>query len=199
MQEPKSNWTSSSLLQMSRKVAYLGKALCLLDADSCTVPPKVQSRKRNRNEIKPLSGLDVGALLGNKNKKVRISRENPIPEFRQALDFTDSVDACKDAVNQLGAVIENQIRDSFGDIAYSRAVEELGVMRDEMIEIDEPGIYNDYIRSMKVKLLGEKLGGERREMWYEIRKSRLGLIDKKVSESSNVDEKEAMRFLTSKS
>ena len=164
------------------------------------VPPKVQSRKRNRNEIKPLSGLDVGALLGhNKSKKIKITRENPIPEFRQALDPAESEEAIRDAVKQLSVIIEAQIKDSFGDIAYGKAVEELSVMRSEMVEMEEPGLYNEFIRSLKGKLLGEELGGDRREMWYEIRKNKLGLIEKKISNESSVDEDEAKAFLSSRS
>lgn len=164
------------------------------------VSPKVQSRKRNRNEIKPLSGLDVGALLGNnKSKKTKITRENPIPEFRQALDPAESEEAVRDAVKQLSVIIEAQIKDSFGDIAYGKAVEELSVMRSEMIEMEEPGLYNEFIRTLKGKLLGEELGGDRREMWHEIRKSKLGLIEKKISNESGVDEDEAKAFLSSKS
>lgn len=164
------------------------------------VPPKVQSRKRNRNEIKPLSGLDVGALLGNnKPKKIKITRENPIPEFRQALDNVDSEDGVRDVAKQLSTIIEAQITDSFGDIAYGKALEEMSVMRSEMVDIEEPGAYNEFIRSLKGKLLGEELGGDRREMWYEIRKNKLGLIDKKTSDKSSVDEDEAKAFLSSKS
>lgn len=169
-------------------------------ADVKKVPPKVQSRKRNRNEIKPLSGLDVGALLGNnKSKKIKITRENPIPEFRQALDTTESEDEVRDAVKQLSTIIEAQIKDSFGDIAYGKAVEELDLMRNEMIDMEEPGLYNEFIKTLKGKLLGEELGGDRREMWYEIRKNKLGLIEKKSSDKSNVDEDEAKAFLSSRS
>ena len=169
-------------------------------ADVKKVPPKAQSRKRNRNEIKPLSGLDVGALLGNnKPKKIKITRENPIPEFRQALDAAESVDALRDAVKQLSTIIETQIRDSFGDIAYGKAVEELSTMRSEMIEMEEPEAYNEFIRTLKGKLLGEELDGDRRDMWFEIRRNKLGLIEKKMSDKSSVDEDEAKAFLSFRS
>lgn len=169
-------------------------------ADVKKVPPKVRSRKRNRNEIKPLSGLDVGALLGaHKPKKTRISRENPIPEFKQALDSTESEESIFDAVAQFAAIIEAQIRDSFGDIAYERVVEELGVMRDEMVEMEEPEAYNGFVRGLKGKLLGGELGGDRREMWFEIRRNKLGLIERKSSDKSRVDEDEAKAFLSSRS
>lgn len=71
-------------------------------------------------------------------------------------------------------------------------------MREELIDMEEPGAFNDYIRELKRKLLAEELGGDRREMWWEIKKSKLGLIEKKVSESSAVDEEEAKAFLSSK-
>lgn len=163
------------------------------------VPPKAQSRKRTRNEIKPLSGLDVNALLNKdmgkspskKKRTVQITHQNPIPEFRQALDVTTSVAEVHEATRGFGVIIEEQIRDSFGDVNYARAVEELGVMRSEMIDLEEPGVFNDFVRELKQKLLGGELGGERRDMWREVRRARLGLIERKVSGVSDVGEEEA--------
>lgn len=160
------------------------------------VPPKVRSRKRNRNEAKPLSGLDVDSLLGKTTKKPKISRHNAIPEFRQALDKAEDASSIHDAVSQLATIIESQIRDSFSDINYGRATEELSVMRDEMIEIEEPAVYNDFVRDLKRKLLAGELGGDRRDMWEEVRKNRLGLVEKGQSESSEVGEEEAKEFLS---
>ena len=67
-----------------------------------------------------------------------------------------------------------------------------------MIDLEEPAIYNDFIKDLKQKLLTEKLGGDRREMWWEVRKAKLGLIQKSVSEQSNVYEEEAKLFSSSK-
>ena len=67
-----------------------------------------------------------------------------------------------------------------------------------MIDLEEPTIYNDFIKELKQKLLTEKLGGDRREMWWEIRKAKLGLVEKSVSERSDVHEAEAKLFLSSK-
>lgn len=64
-------------------------------------------------------------------------------------------------------------------------------MRDEMIEIEEPAVYDGFVRELKRKLLAGELGGDRREMWEEIRKNRLGLVEKGHSESSEVGEEEA--------
>lgn len=96
----------------------------------------------------------------------------------------------RDAAQQLGVVVETRIRDSFGDIAYPRALEEIGIMREEMIDLEEPDIYNDFAKALKRKLLAEELGGNRKDFWWEFRKSRLGLIDKRASEASKVTEED---------
>ena len=137
-----------------------------------------------------MSGLDVDELLG-RNKKVKISRENAIPDFRQMLDNAEDPNAIQDAANQLSSIIEAQIKDSFGDNGYGPALEELRVLREELTEMEEPGIYNEFITGLRRKLLAEELGGDRREMWWEIRKTRLGLIDKKASPQSDITEEEA--------
>jgi len=138
-----------------------------------------------------MSGLDVSALLGSKPKARRLNPQNAIPEFRQALDASESVEGIRDLARQLCGIIESHITDSFGDLAYPRAIEGLGVLREEMIEMEEPSAYNDLVRGLKTKLLGGALGGDRRDMWYELKKSKLGLITRTASERSSVDEKEA--------
>ncbi|KAI4189820.1 MAG: hypothetical protein L6R41_001186 [Letrouitia leprolyta] len=159
-------------------------------ADVKKVPPKVQGRRRNRNEVKPLSGLNVEALIGGDKKRVKISSHNAIPDFRQIVNTADSIEGMRDAAQQLGVVVETRIRDSFGDIAYPRALEEIGIMREEMIDLEEPDIYNDFAKALKRKLLAEELGGNRKDFWWEFRKSRLGLIDKRASEASKVTEED---------
>jgi hypothetical protein len=91
----------------------------------------------------------------------------------------------------MGAIIEDQIRNSLGDANYDRVVEELGVMKDELVAYEEPGLYNDFLRRLKKKILQNELAGDRRELWWLIRRSNVGLIDKSVSELSNVTEQEA--------
>ncbi|KAL9129992.1 MAG: hypothetical protein Q9217_001714 [Psora testacea] len=167
-------------------------------ADVKKVPPKAKSRKRTRNEVKPLSGLDVGALLGSKHKRVNLSKENAIPEFRQTLDKAESLDMIKDAAKQLSAMIESQIKESFADQGYQSALEKLGVLREEMIEMEEPDVYNDFVRILKKKLLDEELDGDRREMWWLIKKEKLGLIPKSVSSPSTITDDEAKEFWSSK-
>jgi ATP-dependent DNA helicase 2 subunit 2 len=110
----------------------------------------------------------------------------------------EDIENIKDAVTQMSSIVEAQIKDSFGDGNYARAVEELGVMRSELTELEEPVLYNDVVRSLKTKIMAEELGGDRREMWWFIRKNRMGLIDKKMSTVSDVTEDEAKEFMSAK-
>lgn len=132
----------------------------------------------------------MDALL-HKEKRAKITPENAIPEFKQALATTEDVEAVAGVVKQMSAIIEDQIRHSLGDANYDRVVEQLGVMRDELVAYEEPKLYNDFSRQLKDKILKEELGGDRRELWWLIRRSKLGLIDKNMSDQSDVSEEEA--------
>ncbi len=162
------------------------------------VPPKVKGRKRNREVDKPLSGLNVDDLFRQQPKQAKISSENSIPEFKQTLARAEDIEDIKDAVKQMAAIIENQIKNSFGDSNYDRVVEELGVMRSELTELEEPVLYNDVLRGLKKKIMAEELGGDRREMWWSIRRSRLSLIDKRISAVADVTEEEVKEFNAAK-
>lgn len=166
------------------------KCLLQLWLISYIVPPKIKGRKRARDTDKPLSGLDVDDLL-HREKRQKISPENAIPEFKQALSITEDIEAVKDIVKQMSTIIEEQVKHSLGDANYGRVIEGLGTMRDELIEFEEPGLYNDYIRSLKPKLLQEELGGDRKELWWLIRKNGVTLIDNRASDRSDVTEGEA--------
>jgi hypothetical protein len=154
------------------------------------VPPKVKGRKRDRDADKPLSGLDVNELLRGE-KRLRISPENAIPEFKQTLANTADIKVIEDAVKQMCGLVEDQIKDSLGDINYDRAIEGLGTMREELIAFEEPNLYNQFIRRLKQKLLNDELNGDRREMWWLIRRHKLGLIAKIDSEQSDISLQEA--------
>jgi len=181
-------------LQNSTK-HFLDKLVSVADVKK--VPPRTAGRKRFRDQAKPLSGLDVNALLG-QEKRLRVSSDNPIPSFKQMLDTTTDPNGIEDAASQLGTIIETRIAGSFGDNDHGRAVEELGVFREEMIEMEEPGLWNNFIRALKSKLLEGKLGGDRDEMWWEIRKARLGLVEGKIPGEVKVEAEEAKEFLSSR-
>jgi ATP-dependent DNA helicase 2 subunit 2 len=148
------------------------------------VPPR-QKGKRRREPEKPLSGLDVDALLRGEKRKC-VSPDNAIPEFKQALAQTVDVAAIRDISKQMGEIIENLINNSPGALHYANAVACLGVMRDELKELEEPEIYNEFLRQLKPKILEGRLGGERTEMWYRVRVTKLGLLGTDEVESSSV-------------
>lgn len=95
----------------------------------------------------------------------------------------------------MGQIIESHIAHSVGDSGYGRAVAEMRVLRDELVELEEPGIWNAWVRGLKAKVLGGELGGERREVWWLVRREGLGLVDGGGSALSGVGEGEAREFL----
>lgn len=166
--------------------------IILADTVILSVPPRQKGRKRTREFEKPLSGLNVEELLG-REKRAKLSAENAIPEFKQALNTTDSVEDIKNIANQFSVIIQDYIRHSMGDSGYQRAVEAIRVMKEEMLELEEPGVYNDFMRELKKKIIAEELGGERKEMWYKIRVNKLGLIDNRATDLSDVTEEDAKK------
>jgi len=87
-------------------------------ADVKKVPPKVKGRRRFRDAEKPLSGLDVESLFRLEKRGKRIDPANAVPEFKQMLDLADDETVIPDAVRQMTAIVEDQIRNSFGDSRY---------------------------------------------------------------------------------
>jgi ATP-dependent DNA helicase 2 subunit 2 len=164
-------------------------------ADVKKVPPKAKGRgKRQRaDRDKPLSGLDVDELLGNP-KRVKIEPNNLVPSFKQALAASDDMEAIQEAVDDVAKEIRNLISNSVGDNSYGRALEAIRVVREELTELEEPDIYNAFIKSLKEDILGGKLNGNRRDMWWRIKGSKYGLVDSKRSFASTVTEDEARRF-----
>ena len=127
----------------------------------------------------------MDALLGEK-KKEKISSDNAVPEFKRALESSEEVDEIEDAAKQMGVIVRTLITDSFGDNKYERAIECIGVMREELTNLEEPSLYNVFVRDLKKSLLSGALGGDRRDFWFKVRWSGLGLIDQKLSEVSDV-------------
>lgn len=141
------------------------------------VPARVKGRKRYREAEKPLSGLNVDALFKKENRPKTISANNAIPEFRQWLEQTDNTTEIQDAVTQMGTIARKMVTDSYGNQNYARAVETLGVVREELWDLEMATIWNALMRDVKEKLRKGELGGERREWWYQLRSARLGLME----------------------
>ncbi|CAH0049125.1 unnamed protein product [Clonostachys solani] len=154
------------------------------DAIEALIEASDAKGKRRRDAVKPISGLDVDALLG--DDKGTISPENPVPDFKNAIGTTESESEIEDAAKQMGDIIRSLVTESFGDSKYDQAMECIGVMREELINIEEPTFFNSFIRNFKKALLSGTLGGDRRDFWFKIRYGKLGLIDKTQADTSDV-------------
>ncbi|KAI2470434.1 ATP-dependent DNA helicase II subunit 2 [Annulohypoxylon bovei var. microspora] len=167
------------------------------EANVKKVPPKAKSRREKGNKPEPISGLDVDALLNQpQNKRKKIDPENAIPGFKQMVEYASEESEIEDAAKQMGGIIRSLISNSLGDSGYDRAVEDLGVFRDTMIKWEMPALYNSFLRDLKKRLLSGELGGDRRELWWQMKEARatLGLIDQSISDPSNVTPEEAVEF-----
>jgi ATP-dependent DNA helicase 2 subunit 2 len=157
-----------------------------------TVPAKAQGRRGRKEPVKPLSGLDIDALLGEAKRPATISADNAVPEFKQILATAADDATVESAARQMGEIVRKLIRDSFADLFYARAAENLRVMREELIGLEVPGLYNDFLRGLKKSVLSGELDGDRREMWFKyVVGGHLGLITREESEVSEVTTAEA--------
>lgn len=168
------------------------------------VPPKARGKRfgrkgRNGEADKPLSELDVTALLAADPKRStkRLDPQNAIPEFKQLLATSEdeSLTEVKEACTQLQTIISNWVRHSVGDSGYGRAIEALRVMREEVLDYEQPELYNGMLRALKGDVLEGKLGGDRKDFWYQVRVNRLGLIRKSEMGASEVGDEEAREFM----
>lgn len=73
-------------------------------------------------------------------------------------------------------------------------IECLRVLREEMIEFEEPELYDGVLRELKAVLVGEEEGGGDLDLWWKIRAAKLGLVDEHVSEVSEVSKEESGAF-----
>ncbi|KAF2719457.1 SPOC domain-like protein [Polychaeton citri CBS 116435] len=156
------------------------------------VPPKARGKRGRggkRDQDKPLSDLDVDALLAADPKRSasskKISDDNAIPEFKQLLNKATSSEDIIDAIKQLGQIVKGWVDNSVGSSSDDRVIEVLGVMRRSADELDESDAWNEFLRGLKTKLLGGSLGGEKRELFAKLKWKRLGLVDAEDGEQKN--------------
>ncbi|KIV78563.1 hypothetical protein PV11_06207 [Exophiala sideris] len=167
-------------------------------ADVKKVPSKAKGRRRYREAEKPISGLNVQELFS-KEDRHNISPNNAVAEFRQMMREEGDMDRTKNIVQQMSAIIQEHVRTSYGEANYNRVLEELGLLREEMLGLEEPGLYNDVLRQLKKRLVAKELGGDRAKLGYLIRKHKLSLIDNETSEFSDVSPADADAFMIIKS
>ncbi|RMZ78731.1 hypothetical protein DV737_g3787, partial [Chaetothyriales sp. CBS 132003] len=166
------------------------------------VPAKAKGRRKYREMEKPISGLDIETLFrkekghGRGGGHTPISKDNAIPDFKQALAAPETDAAIKAAFEQMSAIVEQWVRSSFGEQNYERAIEGLGVMRSEAVELEMPDLYNGVLSALKDKVLHDQLGGNRRDFWAKARWTKgLGLIDSLETDGvSGVGRDEAVAF-----
>ncbi|KAI1167525.1 Ku70/Ku80 N-terminal alpha/beta domain-containing protein [Nemania serpens] len=160
------------------------------------VPPKAKGRKDKGDRPKPISGLDIDALLKQpENNQAELNPDNAIPKFKQRVGLADNDADVEDAMKQMGAIIRDMVTKSFGDQDYGRAIEHIGVMREAATELEYPDLFNSFMKDFKTRLLSGEFGGDRRELWWHIKHVKLGLIDTNASEHSKVTAEEAAEFL----
>lgn len=112
------------------------------------------------------------------------------------MDTADDEAVFADAAKQMGNVIAQLITDSFGDLNYDRATENMGVFREYMVNFEEPKLYNDFVRHFKNRLLSGEYGDRRNVFWFNhVRKAKLGLIDNTLSDVSKVTPEEAAEVM----
>lgn len=164
------------------------------------VPPKTKGKRWNRKAAPaPLSNLDVAALLaqdpGRKGKGRRLDPKNAIAEFKQVFQAGNEMEEVKDVCKQYANIVIDWIRHSIGDSKYGQAIEGILVMREELVEFEEPDVYNDFLTDLKKKIFAGELNGDRTFMWYKIRTGKLGLITSDEAQASSITAEESKAFL----
>lgn len=173
-------------------------------ADIKPVPPPARGKRFGRGKKeppKPISSLDVDDLLRQDEHRIkkRIDPQNAVPEFKQVLHAASGddidIDAVHDACQQLREIIHTLIKTSVGHAKYKQSLELIRTMREECFDKGVEETFNDFMRDLKKKLLEWDLGGDRDDMWFEIRRDRQGLIVKSDDNPGGAPKEEAEEFL----
>lgn len=101
------------------------------------------------------------------------------------------------AAVQMGKVVCHYLENNTGGVQQDHVLELLRVFRSEIVELEMPSLYNDFLVDLKEKLLNGELG-EGRDFWtvFKTRNQRLGLIDD-GTKGSEISAEEATDFLKS--
>ncbi|EWC44041.1 hypothetical protein DRE_01393 [Drechslerella stenobrocha 248] len=156
-------------------------------ADIHPVPAKAKGRRTGRE--KPLSGLDVTKLLEGYTKSLRISKDNAIPEFLQAVESVEQKADIESLVRQMGDIVKSIVKQSVADLQYGQALECLRVLRQECISLEIFELYDAFVKELK-----QFVDGDRRDFWSKVRKEKLGLVLPSEDERSTVTSEESNRF-----
>ncbi|KAF2209263.1 hypothetical protein CERZMDRAFT_113966 [Cercospora zeae-maydis SCOH1-5] len=163
------------------------------------VPPKARGKRSNRKESsKPLSDLDVAALLAQdpRRKSKRIDPKNAVPEFIQLVESAGGLQEFEEACKQLKFIIHDWIKHSVGNSAYGRAVEAIGAMRKACEDMEHPGPFHSFLAELKQKLLGGELGGDRKDMWFRVRQNKMRPLLKTECQGSDFTEEMSRKLMS---
>jgi len=174
------------------------------------VPPRLRARrgrgsssdKSSADANRPLSGLDINALLSTpstKSSRAKIDPNNAVPEFKQMVDLAGDIKAIHSACEQMGEVLQKMTKNSVGEAKYAQVIEGLKVMRNECVELEEARWWNEFVKKFKDELLSENYGGKRSELWWLIKINKLGLITSEECKEGGVNDEEVKAFWTTKS
>lgn len=177
-------------------------------ADVKPIPQRARGKRAGgKQPPKPISELDVSSLLASGaggqetqgRSRERIDPRNAIPEFKQMFDRAYNSDepdmnGVRSACEQLGKIIFDLVKHSVGNSGFPRALERMNVMRLQCIEGDVPEPYNEFAQELKGKILAGELGEGRREMLFEMRSHRYGLIQFVKDDHGGVSKEEAEAF-----
>lgn len=140
------------------------------------VPPKAKGKRGGGGGQAPISGLDVGSLLHDRISSGKIDKANPIPEFKQMMEVTKESGDIGKTIDQMALIVKDIIRESVADLRYDQAIECLKALRQECIDCEASELYDEFVKDLKVKLLGGELSGDRKDFWSRLRKEKLGLV-----------------------
>jgi ATP-dependent DNA helicase 2 subunit 2 len=159
-------------------------------ADVKVVEKKAKGKRYGREQITPLSGLDLDALLTSEKPR-KITIENSIPDFKHLLNHTTSESMVLDAADQMVKIIYKMVMQVENPFPPERIVENIRVLRTELLEHEVPAFYNDFARDFKQKLVKGEFAIDKRILWFQLKKGRVGLIDNEALEKSDVSKEEA--------
>jgi len=77
-----------------------------------------------------------------------ISNENPLEDFKR---ITSSGDLFRKAIQDMGAVVKENVESSFSKSAFPLAVDCLKIMRETALGYEEVETYNEYVWVKKLQ------------------------------------------------
>lgn len=127
--------------------------------------------------------------------------ENSIPDFKQLLEASVSSSEIHDLVSQMAKIIYQMAANTATRGSFDMVTANMRVLRSQMMDLEMPEMYNDFIRAFKQKLVAGELfenefASSKRELWFCVKSKRLGLIDTEVSEHSDISKEEAAQVST---